>query len=144
MFNSQYFKELDEGDKGPYRKKLTLASGITFPDPYGIAESKWKDDVLLLPDITHLDLIQYLIDTPSEFTKESLKAYKSLEAYNFFLSGHVQDVFHHSIKGHDYCFIKSHVLPSQRQGITQKPYQVWCCLHNTAWILSANCTCMAG
>lgn len=93
---------------------MTLENGIQLPDPYSINEKEWTDDVLSLPDIQSLDVYQYLIETPSEFTKQSLRAYKSLEAYIFFVCGHVQDVFLASIEKTDFCFIKSSVLPSQR------------------------------
>ena len=86
---SDYCKELSANDKKLYAEKLTLANGKTLPDPFTIFD--WWDDMTLLPDISHVDLFRYLVDTPSQFTMESLKAYKSLEAYNF-LSGHVQDV----------------------------------------------------
>ncbi|XP_057289881.1 uncharacterized protein LOC130612565 [Hydractinia symbiolongicarpus] len=36
-------------------------------------------------------------------------------------------------------------LPSQRQGQKQKLYEVWVALHKKGgWVLTANCTCMAG
>jgi hypothetical protein len=35
------------------------------------------------PDLTFGDIYLYLIDTPSIYTKESMKAYKSLEAYRY-------------------------------------------------------------
>ena len=45
--------------------------------------------VTILRYISWKDVTTYLIDTPSKFTNESLKAYKSLEAYDYFVCGHV-------------------------------------------------------
>ena len=103
-----YFENLDAEDKDLYKKKLTLHNLEILPDPY--SSDGWKDDVSLLPDIGWPDIYHYLIHTPSTFTHESLKAYKSLEAYNLFVSGHVQDVFYHAIEiANDFCCIKSEV-----------------------------------
>ncbi|CAC5403623.1 unnamed protein product [Mytilus coruscus] len=52
----------------------------SLPDPYVLTE-KWSTDPNTWPDLTFGDIYLYLIDTPSIFTKESMKAYKSLEAY---------------------------------------------------------------
>ena len=105
---SNYFKSLESSDKIAYKKKLTL----TLPDPY-LLETGWED-VKLLPDLDSPDIYHYLINTPSEFTKESLKAYKSLEAYKSFISGHVQDVYYHSLEGNkEFCFIKTKVNKSE-------------------------------
>lgn len=142
--NADYFQNLSNADKSHYTGKLTLADGTMLADPYSLQTSDWSDDVLLLPDITYVDLYVYLVHTPSEFTHESLKAHKSLEAYNFYLSGHVQEVYCHHLKEVDFCYIKSSVLPSQRQGKTQKLYDTWIIMHKTGWIHSANCTCVAG
>ena len=101
----------------------------------------------LLPDISWPDIYNYLIEYPSVFSKESLKAYKLLEGHNFFISGHVQGAYYQdfSSTNQEFCFIKSEVLPSQRQGSKQKLYKVWVCIHKQkGWILTANCTCMAG
>ncbi|XP_047140341.1 uncharacterized protein LOC124815619 [Hydra vulgaris] len=75
-----------------------------------------------------------------------MKAYKSLEAYNFFVCGHVQDVYCNIVKEDvQFCFVKSKVLPSQRQGQKTKLYDVWVALNKVdGWILTGNCTCMAG
>ena len=67
-----------------------------MPDPYTLVEN-WTDNVKLLPDITWVDFYSYLINTSSLYTNENLKAYKSLKAYNFFVSGHVHDVEYHGI-----------------------------------------------
>ena len=37
------------------------------------------------------------MNTPSDYTKENFKAYKSLEAYSVFVWGHVHDVLYHQI-----------------------------------------------
>jgi len=143
--HSSFFETLtEEKDREQYIKKLTLQNGQLLSDPFNIDDREWSSDVKFLPDITYLDIWSYLIDTPSDFTKDKLKAYKSLEAYNFFVSGHVQDVSIHNIKESCFSFVKTSVLPSQRQGLKQQLYQVWLALHKKGWILSANCTCMAG
>ena len=106
---SEYFESLSEEDKKGYLAKLTLSTGEQLPDP-SILHSNWSDDVSLLPDITYPDIYHYLIEYPSQFSKESLKAYKSLESYNFFVSGHVQNVYNHEVeKKSMFCFIKMEV-----------------------------------
>ena len=91
---------------------LALTDGSVLPDPYSLDEG-WQDDVGLLPDVGWPDIYNYVINTPSNFTKESLKAYKSLEAYNFFICGHVNDVYYHPINNtSDFCCIKSQVCKS--------------------------------
>nr|XP_047146120.1 uncharacterized protein LOC105849547 [Hydra vulgaris] len=143
---SSYFETLDETEKFKYKKKLTLSDRSTLPDPYTLVEASWKDDVSLLPDIQWGDIYTYLINTPSQYTNENMKAYKSLEAYNFFVCGHVQDVYCNIVKEDvQFCFVKSKVLPSQRQGQKTKLYDVWVALNKVdGWILTGNCTCMAG
>ncbi len=122
--NSEYVDTLTKEDKEGYVRKLTLETGELLPDPFTL--ENWQSDVLLLPDVTWADIHNYFIEYPSLFSRESLKAYKSLEGYNFFISGHVQDVYYHQIaKESKFCFIKSKVLPSQRQGVKQKLYKVW-------------------
>ena len=89
---SAYFDSLSVEDKSNYRNKLTLTDGNVLPDPLALKEG-WRNDVSYLPDVGWPDIYNYLVNTPGEFTKESLKGYKSLKAYNFFHSEHVQDVF---------------------------------------------------
>ena len=80
-------------------------------NPENFNESVWKKDITKLLDITWRDVLIFLIDTPSEFTKENTKAYKSLGAYKtYFLCGHVQDCLYASSINEDYCFIKTKVI----------------------------------
>ena len=57
---------------------------------------KLEKRCVAIPKISLADIYNYLINTPSAYTHENLKAYKSLEAFNFTACNHVQDVFHYS------------------------------------------------
>ena len=63
--------------------KLTLSNGFALPAPFAIEE--WSENTSKIPKVTYPDIYSYLIDTPSEFRKEKMKCYKSLEAYNCFV-----------------------------------------------------------
>ena len=121
---TDYFTALDPVAKSRYESKLTYNGRsneeIMLPDPYALKE--WHNDPLSCPDLTFGDIYTYLhvIDIPGIYTRESLKAYKSLEAYEFFLSGHVKLLWFHTIaEDVPFCFIKGKVIPSQR--LNDKP-----------------------
>ena len=82
---------LESEDKKQCKEKLTLSNGQVLPDP-NVLDVGWKEAVHCLPDLCFADIFNYLKNTPSDYTKENLKAYKSLEAYNFFVCGHVHDI----------------------------------------------------
>ncbi|XP_041354900.1 uncharacterized protein LOC121372566 isoform X1 [Gigantopelta aegis] len=90
------------------------------------------------------DVYLYLIDTPSIYNKDSMKAYKSLEAYKYVVSGHVQVVLSNPVD--DKCpfmAMKAKVTPSQRA--RDKPHEPWVYLEkNSGTVYCAHCTCMAG
>ena len=104
-----YLSTLEANNRDLYMKKLQLLDNSQLPNPYDLVG--WKNEVSLLPDISWPDIYNYLINHPSGvFTNESLNAYKSLDAYNYFVSGHVQEVYYHEIeKDCKFCFIKSEV-----------------------------------
>ena len=70
--SSEYFHELE--NKIRYKEKLTLSDETIITNPYGLSNN-WKNDVSLLPDISWADICNYLINTPSAYTHENLKAY---------------------------------------------------------------------
>ncbi|ELU15150.1 hypothetical protein CAPTEDRAFT_200980 [Capitella teleta] len=151
-------------DRVLYLEKLVLTSGEEIPDPYSIGEADWIVDIREWPIISWPsspsvcalryglgsyswpDIHGYLIDTPSLYTKEKLRAYKSLDAVNYVLFGHVQEIKYHGISPEsDFCLLRSLVLPSQRQGSTSTLYDTWVCISKSqGFILTANCTCIAG
>ena len=141
---SSYFESLTNTDKADYKRKLTLSTGELLSDPFTM--KNWKSDESLLTDISWPDIYNYLIEYPSVISKGSLKAYKSLEGYNFVISGQVQEVYYQdsSPTNQEFCFIKSEVLPSQHQGLKQKLYKICVCIHKQkGWILTTKCTCTA-
>ena len=89
---SEYQVKLDYEAKRRYKQKLKFEDE-ELPDPYSLrSELDLLDNPKIWPDIEFGNIYTYLINTKGLYTKESLKAYKSLEAYNFFHSGHVRTV----------------------------------------------------
>ena len=74
-------------DKARYKRKVEILcqSVERVVDPYKISDEKWIDDVSLWPQVEFGQIYQYLIDTPGQFTREKLKSYKSLEAFNYYI-----------------------------------------------------------
>ncbi|KAJ8277581.1 hypothetical protein GJAV_G00076940 [Gymnothorax javanicus] len=139
---SEYVSTLTLRDRECYFKKLTLTDGTTFTNPYTLTH--WMDDLTGLPTVQWPDIYTYLIEKPSVYTQDKLKAYKSLDAYNYVLNGHVQDLQYYYLSD-DFCFMRAQVLPSQRQGQKTRMYQAWAIVNRrSSYILTANCTCMAG
>ena len=71
--SSSYFSELQKEDKAKYNRKLTSTNGQLLPDLYGTVEN-WKSDAKLMPDVSWGDMYNYLVNSPSEYTHDNLKA----------------------------------------------------------------------
>ena len=135
-----YFGSLSQAAKKRYQKKLQLVGLSTCP--YELPPQAWKDDVTQWPKIEFPDIVLYLIDTPGEFTREKLKAYKSLEAYNYYVSGWVGTCVVHTIS-EVFCLLKAEVRPSQR--VSNVSHRPWVAVRRRDGCIStAHCTCMAG
>ena len=75
---------LSNDDKTRYAKKLD----IIFKDsdaiePFELSDKNWKDDVSLWPEFEQI--YSYLIDTPGEYTNETLNPNKDLKAFNYYI-----------------------------------------------------------
>ena len=139
---STYVNGLSTNDREFYFKKLTLTNGNRLPDPCSISE--WVEDVSKWPQIQWPDIYTYLIEKPSVYTREKLRAYKSLDAYEYVICGHVQNLKYHQID-QEFCVLKTEILPSQRQGHKTTMYEAWVIINQEEnYVLTANCTCMAG
>jgi len=142
MEMSEYVRQLDYEARKHYMAKLDV-TGERFPDPYNLRENQFVDDVLKWPNVAYGDLYNYLIKTPGPYTKESMDAYKSLEAYNFFYCGHVRTVFFYETSPtSSYAILLAKVNPSQKSA--SNFHEAWVLTKRNGTIQTAHCTCMAG
>ena len=81
MSYSKYYEQLDGHAQARYREKLDMA-GLTS-DPYN--SKNFVTDSQLWPEIEYPDIYNYFINSTSFYTKEQMKAYKSMDGYNFFI-----------------------------------------------------------
>ncbi len=142
---SQYAKSLPNLDLERYKQKLRVNIGgqdVVLKDPYTL-NSGWLAQVAKLPPTDYGTIYSYLVLTPGPYTGEAMRAYKSLEAYNYFQSGHVREVSVHSISGDlPYCFVRAAVQPGQR---SDGPFRPWVCLEKKCgYVVCTHCTCMGG
>lgn len=75
-----------------YLEKIQL---VNSQDPYLLMKDNcvvWTTDLEIVPSIAYPDIFNYLVLTKSAYTLEEFKSYKSLDAYNFFVSGWVSNV----------------------------------------------------
>ena len=83
---SEYCKKLDDHIKRRYLEK-NAEVGV---DPVTIPDKQLNSDCL--PPIEAMDLLSSLVLETSFYTKQQFKAYKSLEAYNFVVSGFITSI----------------------------------------------------
>ena len=139
---SEQISHLDRTALTRYHEKLTFdKEGL--PDPY-ILSSGWCDRVEDFPELSYPDIYNYLINTPGEYTHESLKSFRSLEAWAYYESNFVQTVYFHQISDSSKVgYMKTKVTPSQR--LNEKPHEPWILVHKVdSFIAAAHCTCKAG
>ena len=89
----QYAKSLSKADQERYTRKLEVlydavggsSTCTTLTDPYEILREKWSDSISSWPPVEFGDIYAYLIETPGQFSREKLMAYKSLDAFNCYI-----------------------------------------------------------
>ena len=137
--DSKYFTSLNYSSRKQYLEKLKI-NGQVLKDPYSIDEVNWSKDMTQWPELQFGDVYTNLINTEGQFTKEKLKAYKSLDAYNYFYNGYVRTVFFcHS---GDFSTLKARVIPSQRA--PENSHKAWVIISmKDGSVQTAHCTCMA-
>lgn len=138
---SDYYFKLDENAKRRYEQKLFMLD--LTEDPFSWKENEFQltNDVTKWPELSFADIFVYLINFPSDFTKQSLKSYKSLESYKYVLSGLVFNVQVTLVN--EKFLVVGRVRHGQSM-FTKTPNHAWIGLHKTAEIINAHCSCMAG
>jgi hypothetical protein len=91
---SDTVRDLDSCILERYIEKTSV---LGIVDPYNLPADKFTmlHDCLLpeeLPDLAYPDIYNYLINKTSAYTCESMKAFKSLEAYKYFVAGWVHQL----------------------------------------------------
>ena len=86
---SGYYNELEGEAKSRYEQKVKMLGRV---DPYCHLESSTNSSSSSVewyewPEVTYADIYNFLINTTSYCTHEQLKAFKSLDGYNFFVNG---------------------------------------------------------
>lgn len=132
-----YMDTLDAVCRARYVDKL---KEIDSKDPYQMENGEWRTDIELYPNTSYPDIVNYLVNGVSAYSLEQLKGYKSLEAYNYFISGWVQDVRLAVVQ--DKCVLISRVRHSQRS--SDPCLTPWVIVEKEGSVLSGHCTCMAG
>ncbi|XP_013415512.1 uncharacterized protein LOC106177314 [Lingula anatina] len=130
-----YKLSLPAPERKRYEDKLGIIDG---KDPY--ETTTWSTDAGLLPEVTYMDIVNYLLFTTSYYSQEQLKCYKGLEAYNQFVCGWVRDVGSVEVGGKIVTSAK--VLHSQR--MNEKPLRPWVIVEKDGRVVAGHCTCMAG
>ena len=138
---STYYDGLEESAKSRYKEKLALLCGIR--DPYlgidldqGESSLDWQN----WPAVEYPDIFNYLITTPSPYTMQELKAYKSLEGYRQFIDGWVSNI--HVSACNDQFLVTAKVKHSQRLSVP--PTKAWIGVERSGTVICGHCDCMAG
>lgn len=139
---SPYYEDLDETAKERYRQKLAVIGNID--DPYVWSAGEYDSvDWQHWPDVQYPDIYNYLISTPGVYTQQELKAYKSLEAYKYFVDGWVSKLTVLRLSSCPSSSLEmAHVRHSQ--SLSAAPVKAWVAVENVGTILCAHCTCMVG
>lgn len=102
MSRSIYYSNLNGDVKSRYDEKLKIIDNI---DPYLLSPHELSLNVSDLPNITLMDLVNYLILSSSFYTGQQLKAYKSLQAYKHYESGAVLTILAKQINADAFVII---------------------------------------
>eukprot|EP00117_Sycon_ciliatum_P026092 scpid48939/ scgid21499/ Inhibitor of growth protein 1 len=139
---SSVYGSLEDDAKKRYRDKLDRIGGPNCIDPYLPVNDKLLS--ANPPSVEYPDVYNYLVNAPSPHTRESLKAYKSLDGYKYLVAGWVGTVscFATSVEERNIFFVTARVRHSQ--SVSAEPVRPWIAAEKSGAVLGAHCTCMAG
>ena len=71
-----------------HRKRyIEKISKINFIDPYDMKKTEFDYGMDFSSKVVYPDVVNYLLFAPSPYTAEQLKCFKSMDSYNYFVSG---------------------------------------------------------
>ena len=109
---SKYSATLDCISKQRYINKLALVDMKIEDDPFEEKNQKeFEDDMKKWPQVEFGHIFCYYIERPGLYTRRQLLQWKSLDAFNYFQSGHVRTV--RIKKMSQCCIMMAYVNPSQ-------------------------------
>ena len=111
--STSYAGSLGQLECAAYRDKLALIEGL---DPYTVSSDAIARDVEALPRITHHDIFNFLLFSPSRFSIDDMKDCENLEAYNTFFRGWVREVGVVKVK-EDTCVVRALVSVARVHGL---------------------------
>lgn len=140
---SDYLRALCPVAKSRYLEKLSALGLEEKDDPYAVSnlEKFNVDDMSCWPNIEYSNIFIYFIERPGVYTQRQMVQYKSLDAYNYFKSGHVRRVGVLRV-GSTKRILTAKVNPSQSS--PDSAHQAWVAAKVDGEIVTAHCTCMAG
>ena len=141
-----YLSTLSSEDRKRFQEKLRVFVGeqeIRVFNPYEEWNSElWNDTPTSWPDLDWGDLFNYLVFTSGPFTSESLKAYKSLDAHDYFVSRKVGCIYSRSVVD-KIVILKAEVRPDQAES-SPDSHLPWIICKNNGEIITAHCDCKSG
>ncbi|CAG9762584.1 unnamed protein product [Ceutorhynchus assimilis] len=137
MASINYYLSLATDVKCRYDEKIQFIDNV---DPFKLSPSEFTLTGNELPEVSILDLSEYLTHAYSYYTNLQLKAYKGLSAFKCFEAGAVQSLLAKKIN--DFFVVLSKIRHSQKKPLDT--VHTWVILLPDGSISSAHCTCMAG
>ena len=131
---SSYFNGLDPIARGRYEEKLTLLGLSKQEGPYLLWNTdKFVESMSLWPPVEYGHIFCYFVERPGVFTRSELMHWKSLEAYNYFQSGHVRNIKVYKAQS-------SSILVNHSQSAPNNAHQAWVGLRADGKVIAVHCT----
>ena len=99
-----------------------------------LKKSECSEDLADYPSVEYPDIVNYLVLQTSWITGQQMKAYKSMDAYNFFVSGWVNIIFTKPVAGTDKVVVTAR----------ETPLKTWLLAEKDGNVCMAHFNCMAG
>ncbi|KAG5869534.1 hypothetical protein JTB14_018666 [Gonioctena quinquepunctata] len=137
---SSYLKKLLKENPGVGQRYLMKLKLIKDLDPFTFASADLDYSVGGIPPVAYPDIFSYIVLTHSFYTHEQMKAYKTLDAHEYFSAGFVLKIRTKIIN--DFHVMVGKVKHPIKA--SAKPLEVWCIITEDGSVSSGHCTSLAG